>query len=355
MDDSDQNNLIWHNISSGLISNTISEVAFNPKDNNMWIASSQSGINVVSPNYQILNPVYLSLTNSQDPVKIYFAEDKTFIGTQRYGIVYWDNDGIPESGGGFWKRPAPTPLLSGLTYGITSINNNYSTEYWFAMQSGLYMFDGYNWYEYTVSRKRKIWNAGSFFDETYYFADEERLFAGNPSSPSCILADPFGRIWVGSLGQGISIYDTHENSYTNINVQNSPILSNYISDLAYDPLSGKMFIATNKGLNSVEIGKQYKTTKDLGSIIAYPNPFYPKEESYITFKNTATETMPIGKNTCKIFDLNGQLVIELKENRFFEFEWNGKNSSGNDCASGIYFYLIGTNQGAKKGKFVIIR
>ncbi|HPY97151.1 MAG TPA: T9SS type A sorting domain-containing protein [Candidatus Cloacimonadota bacterium] len=355
LNDADPQNPVWHNINTGLISNTISEIAFNPKDNNMWIASSQSGINVINPSYHIQQPVYLSLTNSQDPVTILFDEDRTFIGTQRYGLVYWDDASTPLSGGAFWKRPAPTPLLSGYTYGITSYKSEYERQYWFAMQSGLYMFNGSNWYEYTVSRKRKIWNAGNFFDETYYFADEERLFAGNPSTPSCILADPFGRVWIGTLGQGISVYDTQDDKYININIHNSPLLSNYISDLSYDPLSGNMYIATNKGLNSVEIGKQYKTNKKLGSIVAYPNPFRPGLDSYITFKNTEATTMPIGSNSCKIFDLNGQIVRELKENRFFEFEWDGKSVSGKDCASGIYFYLIETSEGTRKGKFVIIR
>jgi ligand-binding sensor domain-containing protein len=355
LDNSNPDSPDWHNISTGLISNTIAEVRFNAKDNKMWIVSHQRGINVLNPDFEAMTPVYLSLTNSQDAVNIHFSDEKTLIGTQRYGIVYWDDESTPFTNGSFWKRAEPSSIRTGYVYGITSYKSSYGTQYWIAMESGLFMFDGSNWYEYTVNRKRRIWNNNDFYDETYYYADEERLFAGNASTPSCIFADPFGRIWIGSLGAGISIYDTYQDKYINLNTGNSPLLSDFISDIAYDPISGKLFIGTNKGMNTVEIGKQYKTSQVLGSIVAYPNPFYPKEHPVITFKNTAAPTMPVGANSCKIFDLNGQLVRELDENRFFEFEWNGKNDANRDCAAGIYFYLIQTNEGSKKGKFVLIR
>ncbi len=66
--------------------------------------------------------------------------------------------------------------------------------------------------------------------------------------------------------------------------------------------------------------------------------------------------MPEGKTYCKIFDVAGNFVIQLEEDRFFNFHWNGNNSNGKKCSSGNYFYLISNeNEGSTKGSFVIIR
>lgn len=347
---------VWQNIRSGLLTTTIAEVKKNDWNNDMWVVSSTLGINVINENFQFSSPIYMSNLSTQDIQQIHFTNDKIFFGTVTKGINYWDSSSIPPSSINHWKRPTPTQKLNeGMVYGITSYEKDNYSQVWMALNSGIFMFDNYNWYEFNNSRKRKVWIQDNFYDDIYYYADEEKLFAGISSSPSCIFADPFGRVWIGSNSAGISIYDIYLDRYTNFNISNSPLLSNTITSFAYDPVKGKLFIGTAKGLNSVEIGKEYKTTNVFGDIVVYPNPFNPSKYPLVTLKNKNAATMPIGSNTCKIFDLNGQLVKELKENRFFEFDWDGKNDSNKNCGSGIYFYLIETPQGSAKGKIVLIR
>jgi hypothetical protein len=212
-----------------------------------------------------------------------------------------------------------------------------------------------NWYQYNIDRKRKIWDGSTFVEDIRYIVDEERYFGGNMATPSCIYKDPFDRIWIGSTNYGICMYDIHLDKFFNYNTRNTPLLSDYITAFSYDPYSGKLYIGTNKGLNSVEIGKEIKTTEELGKIAVYPNPFYPEKDGVLTLKNTAAETMPVGKNKCRIFDLNGNLVTELEESRFFEFEWDGSNNNGRKCSSGLYMYLIQTEKGSRTGKIALIR
>ena len=126
--------------------------------------------------------------------------------------------------------------------------------------------------------------------------------------------------------------------------------------MSYQASTGLLYLGTTEGLMTVEIGKSEKTTTDLGKINVYPNPFRPDIHRAVVIQKANLTSMPIGKNECRIFDLSGQLIITLKENRFMEFEWDGKNSEGKKCASGVYFYLLKTEVGdSEKGKIVLIR
>jgi flagellar hook assembly protein FlgD len=66
--------------------------------------------------------------------------------------------------------------------------------------------------------------------------------------------------------------------------------------------------------------------------------------------------MPVGTRGCRIYDSSGSLVAKLKENSFFRFEWDGKNRAGNYCASGVYFFVIATeDKEVGRGKIMLIR
>ncbi|MBU0456489.1 MAG: T9SS type A sorting domain-containing protein [Gammaproteobacteria bacterium] len=89
---------------------------------------------------------------------------------------------------------------------------------------------------------------------------------------------------------------------------------------------------------------------DLTNIIAYPNPC--KGHNKITFKNLTDQ--------CKItiYNIAGELIFEQEfTNTHGKVEWNLKNKSGKDVASGVYIYLITNNQNQKPGigKIGIVR
>ncbi len=66
--------------------------------------------------------------------------------------------------------------------------------------------------------------------------------------------------------------------------------------------------------------------------------------------------MPQGKTKASIFDINGQLVQELEKDIFQEFSWDGTNKAGKKCSSGIYLYIISTEDGQiSRGKIILIR
>ena len=88
---------------------------------------------------------------------------------------------------------------------------------------------------------------------------------------------------------------------------------------------------------------------NLINIIAYPNPC--KGYDKVTFKNLTDQ--------CKIsiYNIAGELIFEQEfTNTQGKAEWNLKNISGNDVASGVYIYVVTNNQKQKAiGKIGIIR
>ncbi len=99
------------------------------------------------------------------------------------------------------------------------------------------------------------------------------------------------------------------------------------------------------------------------SLSAYPNPFNPA--TTIRFSTPpASSPLRKGRNevgfvTLIIYDILGNevktLVNEEKPAGTYEIIWSGKNNSGNNVSSGIYFVRIQANQLFKNLKLVLLK
>jgi len=146
-------------------------------------------------------------------------------------------------------------------------------------------------------------------------------------------------IWIGTQDAGITIFDTSRDKFINLTTDNTPLISNTITDFAYEPITGTLYIGTNSGMNSVEIGisAEMNEETELFETIVFPNPFYPEKDDIIRIENKGSITMPKGDTYCRIFDLNGDLVMEIEKDIYEQFSWDGLNKTGKKCGSGIYF------------------
>jgi hypothetical protein len=71
---------------------------------------------------------------------------------------------------------------------------------------------------------------------------------------------------------------------------------------------------------------------------AYPNPFQSGTASTIEVALKAGET-----GTVSIYNVHGQVVRTYQVNEgYHSLIWNGRDASGNNCGSGIYFYKLST-------------
>ncbi|MDP8221197.1 MAG: T9SS type A sorting domain-containing protein, partial [Candidatus Stygibacter frigidus] len=86
----------------------------------------------------------------------------------------------------------------------------------------------------------------------------------------------------------------------------------------------------------------------------FPNPFNP--ETTIEFILQQPSNVDLS-----IYNIKGQKVITLCDdfvNRVDEpvtFHWDGKDAKGNSTGSGVYFYLLQTQESSQIKKMVLIK
>ncbi|MFA6583722.1 MAG: kelch repeat-containing protein [Elusimicrobiaceae bacterium] len=74
---------------------------------------------------------------------------------------------------------------------------------------------------------------------------------------------------------------------------------------------------------------------NLNSVFIYPNPFYPNRgDGFVTFNNLPQST------SLRVYTLTGEKVWEGSKNAAGPIVWDGRNSSGEPAASGIYLIVI---------------
>lgn len=84
----------------------------------------------------------------------------------------------------------------------------------------------------------------------------------------------------------------------------------------------------------------------------YPNPFNPN--------TTIGFTLPVNSNVkLEIYNLKGELTAVLVDGRYsagtYTALWDGRDKSGDDVASGIYFYRLLTDEEVLSKKMVLIK
>ena len=176
---------------------------------------------------------------------------------------------------------------------------------------------------------------------------------------SDIKVDGSNNKWIGTDDSGIFYVspDGQETIY-HFTKDNSPLPSNQVRDISIDSQSGRVFIATSKGLVSFFSGGS-KPNDVLEDAFVYPNPVRPEYNllgsNDLNNINTGVKIKGLTENVnVKITDIEGNLVAEaqsrvnLRSSRAgYNFAidggtaiWNGRNLGNNIVASGVYLILI---------------
>ena len=370
-----ENDSIWTYINSSTIpSFSSNNMPFldQDKEGNIWIGAYGEGVHILktdSTYYEFAVPFNASAVNVPDMWTMELIDNDAWFGCRYSGIRYWSGGtGFPVTNGEHWhKCPG---FYSTSCFDIDSEKTDWGYNIWAATESGLIHYDGYNWHKYGNIIKLQYWNGYYWQDEQYYWVDEQgnyepHLASGIISTINTVFVDPFGRKWLGTAGGGISVLDKYNQSFTNITTDNSPLNSNNVLSFAYDKHSGRLYIGTTGGINSVLIGRtsdMMTEVSHLYNIKVYPNPYflnpsYKKEFLKIENHSGEGEVIDFPPDAITyIYNFNGDLVRKLKVNEFSKFEWDGKNSANKEVASGIYFYVI-SNDGKEfaSGKIAVLR
>jgi len=93
------------------------------------------------------------------------------------------------------------------------------------------------------------------------------------------------------------------------------------------------------------------TAPGWAKIRVYPVPWVSSRHQ----SNPITFTDLPASGTIKIFTVSGEEVVELSIPTDGQKEWDGKNASGRNVASGIYLYVVNGDNQKTTGKLVVIR
>lgn len=169
---------------------------------------------------------------------------------------------------------------------------------------------------------------------------------------TCIIFDSAGRKFISTMGAGIYLISADNNSeIEHYTTANSGIMSNTVLYLALDESTGTLYCSTDRGLCSVRTDAvTVPATLSKDNIRVYPNPVQPGYTGMITF-----EGVTVGADV-KITTATGTIVHSGRTTSAI-YQWDGLDTFGNNCASGIYNVLL-TSANGEEGcvaKVAIIR
>jgi len=171
------------------------------------------------------------------------------------------------------------------------------------------------------------------FDRVIFFDGENNEVVLQNSIVTEIAIDGFNRKWIGTENSGIILLsEDGKETILEFNINNSPLLSNSISAISIDDVTGEVYIATSKGLVSYR-GEAVKGAETLSNISIYPNPVRPEYSGNIAINGLLDNT------TVKITDIHGTLISEIKS-QGGQVLWNGTNFKGRRASTGVYLVFL---------------
>ncbi len=166
-----------------------------------------------------------------------------------------------------------------------------------------------------------------------------------------IVVDPSNRLWMATPDGVYLISESGgfrmEGHYT---TDNSPLLSDMVTTLTVEELSGRVFIGTDKGLISL-LSDAIKPAERTEDLFIYPNPVQISSDAnpQIYIEGLVAET------EVSIMAVHGELVRRF-QTRGGRGLWDGRDQDGKLVPSGMYLIVaLGkNNEGVAYGRVAII-
>ncbi|HBE43131.1 MAG TPA: hypothetical protein DDW27_18385 [Bacteroidales bacterium] len=162
-----------------------------------------------------------------------------------------------------------------------------------------------------------------------------------------IAVDGANRKWLGTSGSGAYLLSPDGTvQIESFNESNSPLFSNSITSISIDEISGNVWLATAKGLQS------YRGTATTGAdkftnVYAFPNPVREDFQGDLTITGLIRETM------ISITDISGNLVYKTISDGG-QASWNLKTYNGNRVATGVYMIFCAASDGSQSSVIKVL-
>ncbi|MBI1266030.1 MAG: T9SS type A sorting domain-containing protein [Cryomorphaceae bacterium] len=165
-----------------------------------------------------------------------------------------------------------------------------------------------------------------------------------------IAIDGANRKWIATASNGVFLFspDGLEEIH-HFTVNNSPLLSNNVLDIAINHKRGEIFFATDNGVISY-MSDATNFDDEISTMSIYPNPVREDYNGLITIDGLAYET------DIKITDVSGNVVYNSTSNGG-RATWDATGPDGRRVATGIYLIFAARSDGdaTNVGKIAIIR
>ncbi len=146
---------------------------------------------------------------------------------------------------------------------------------------------------------------------------------------TAIAVDGANRKWIGTRGAGVYLVSENgDEEILHFTSENSPLLSDNITDIALNERTGEVFFGTSEGLISYQ-GDAIGGKDAFQDVYVYPNPVRETWDGPVTITGLMQNT------DVKITDISGNLVHETTS-LGGQVVWDGKNLNGNRLKTGVY-------------------
>ena len=249
--------------------------------------------------------------------------DEVYFGSAQYGLI------------GYAKING-TPVLRSIdvadnlpTVDVRSVALDFDDNLWIGTTEGL----------------RVLYNASRLFTQSDLSASTLVLEEGGNIGEllanqfvTSIEVDGNNQKWVATDGAGVFLFtEDGKSTLQHFTKENSPLPTNSVRSLAYEPQSGKIYMGTPNGLVAFQ-GNAYSPSENLKEVEVYPNPIRPNYTGLLTVRGLQSDCV------VKITDIVGNAVFETTTTGG-SIQWDLRSFSGERVRSGVYLIFVTTNDG----------
>lgn len=162
------------------------------------------------------------------------------------------------------------------------------------------------------------------------------------ASCTCIAVDNLNRKWIGTLGSGLFLLsDDGITEIEHFDTSNSPLFSNDILALSFDPETSVLYISCESGILTYQTDA-WQGEADFSNLYCYPNPVRPEYSGDLRIMGLMADSY------VTITDVSGNLILRTRSIGS-SITWDLRDSDGQRIDPGIYM-IHGVDSEGKKGK-----
>lgn len=366
-------------VADGLVNNAFDMVTVDSQ-NRKWCGGIGSGMVMIDDNDNLTVFHNESLSSSEDPNWVVVSDVKE----DRYNNIWALNSFAANNNVVAVYSPQNQWYFFALQEGIlsnvlSSIDFDRFDRAWVGTQRGVSVID----YNNTLANKTDDTIAGNNLttadglenndvkdlaidqDDIVWIATEGGVNYWNPAAPGkvnyqygllsnsvrAVEVDIRNNKWFGT-DAGVSILGSDGYTWTHYSTDNSPLVNDNVTSFGFDVATGKVYIGTSNGLSVLETPYS-RPLENLNQVKVGPNPFFPGPGKAFAFLDLADDV------SIKIMTENGMIVRQIDNENILGAvaSWDGKNSSDEYVANGIYLYVIYNEDTGQNriGKIAVIR